>query len=277
MSERIALEIGGEGVAHVLLDRPDRLNALDGGMFDALLDIADRLAAMASLRAVVLSGTGPAFCAGIDLRNFERIAREGGGIDLGQRSGGTARPLPDRSFGIANGPQRAVLVWRELPVPVIAAVHGAALGGGFQLALGADLRFVAGDARLAILEVAWGLVPDMAGMLLLQHLAPADVVRDLVFSGREFSGDDALRWGLATRVCADPLSEALAWASALARQSPDAVRAAKRLLNLGADGGPAAVLLAESHEQLALLGSPNQLEAVRARRERRPGRFADPA
>lgn len=276
MSERIQFEVGGDGVAHVRLNRPERLNAIDGAMFDALLDTCDQLAVYPGLRAVVLSGEGRAFCTGIDLGNFERIAREGGGVDLGQRGGGPQASLVDRTHGLANGPQQAVLAWRDLPVPVVAVLHGVVFGGGLQLALGADLRFATPDARLSVLEVAWGLVPDMAGMLLLGELARADVVRELVFSAREFSGREALQLGLVTRVGADPLAEALAWARSVAQHSPHAVRAAKRLLNAAPQADAAQLLLAEASEQQALLGSANQREAVAARMQKRPARFVEP-
>jgi enoyl-CoA hydratase/carnithine racemase len=160
-------------------------------------------------------------------------------------------------------------------MPVIAAVHGVAFGGGFQLALGADMRFVAPDTRLAVLEIKWGLVPDMAGTQLMRHLAREDVIRELTYTGRIFSGEEALALGFATRVCADPRAEALAVAREIAGRSPTAVRAAKRLLNAAPVIGPAAGLVHETEEQVALIGGPNQVEAVRANLEKRAPRFAD--
>jgi len=151
---------------------------------------------------------------------------------------------------------------------VIAAVHGAAFGGGLQLALGADIRIVAPDAKMSVMEIKWGLVPDMAGIVLMRELARPDVVRELTFTGRQFSGEEALQIGFATQVSPDPYEEALALARTIARQSPDAIRAAKRLLNLPTHD-PAAVLMAESVEQQRLIGSPNQVEAVRANLENR--------
>jgi enoyl-CoA hydratase/carnithine racemase len=158
---------------------------------------------------------------------------------------------------------------------VIAAIHGVALGGGFQIALGADIRYVAPDARLSILEIKWGLVPDMAGIALMRELARADVIRELTLTGRVFSAAEAQSYGFATAVHADPLAAARETAREIAGRSPDAVRAIKRLLNRATDDDAAALLLAESREQAALIGSPNQIEAASAGLEGRPGRFVD--
>jgi enoyl-CoA hydratase/carnithine racemase len=175
---------------------------------------------------------------------------------------------------MVNFPQQAVWGWRQLPVPVIAAVHGVAYGGGFQLALGADMRFVAPDARMSIMEIKWGLVPDMAGTPILATLVRDDILRDLTYTGRIFSAQEAMSYGLATRICDDPRAAALEAAREIAGKNPHAIRATKRLLNnLSFDPGPA--LLAESVEQQKLIGSPNQIEAVRANLEKRVPRFTD--
>ena len=179
-----------------------------------------------------------------------------------------------RTHGLANFPQQAVWGWRQLPVPVIAAIQGVAFGGGFQLALGADMRFLTPDARMSIMEIKWGLVPDMAGTPILASLVRDDILRDLTYTGRIFSAQEAMSYGLATRICDDPLAAAFEVAREIAGKSPDAIRAAKRMLNnLSVDPGPA--LLAESVEQQKLLGSPNQTEAVRANMEKRAPRFAE--
>jgi enoyl-CoA hydratase/carnithine racemase len=189
--------------------------------------------------------------------------------------GSEKRDLTVRTHGLANFPQQAVWGWRQLPVPVIAAVHGVAFGGGFQLALGADMRFLGTDARMSIMEVKWGLVPDMAGTPILAGLVRDDILRELTYTGRIVSAQEALSCGLATRVCDDPRAAAFEVAREIAGKSPDAIRAAKRLLNrLSVDPGPA--LSAESVEQQKLLGSANQLEAVRANIEKRAPRFVDP-
>ena len=159
---------------------------------------------------------------------------------------------------------------------MVAAVHGVAFGGGFQVALGADVRYVAPDAKLSILEIKWGLVPDMGGIALMRELARSDVIRELAFTGRQFSGEEALRYGFATAVPADPLDAARATAREIAEKSPDAVRALKRLLNASADLDTAAILLAESREQAKIIGAPNQVEAIRAGIERRAPKFVEP-
>jgi enoyl-CoA hydratase/carnithine racemase len=269
MDDRVSVSMSG-GVADVRLVRADKMNALDAAMFEALVGTCDRLSREKGLRAVVLSGEGRAFCAGLDMDRFAAMNDNGGnGI-----AGGEKRDLTERTHGLANFPQAAVWGWRQLPVPVIAAVQGVAFGGGFQLALGADMRFLAPDARMSIMEIKWGLVPDMAGTPILASLVRDDILRDLTFTGRIFSAQEALSYGLATRICDDPRAAALEMALEIAGKSPDAIRAAKRLLNkLSVDPGPA--LLAESVEQMELMGAPNQLEAVRANIEKRAPRFVD--
>lgn len=263
MNDRVTVSMS-DGVADVRLVRGDKMNALDAAMFEALVDTADRLKSQKGLRTVVLSGEGKAFCAGLDMGRFAAMGE--GKSDL--------RDLSQRTHGIANHSQQAVWGWRQLPVPVIAAVHGVAFGGGFQLALGADMRFLAPDARMSILEIKWGLVPDMAGTPILSRLIRDDILRDLAFTGRIFSAQEAMSYGLATRICDDPHAAALEAAREIAGKSPDAIRAIKRLLNnLLPDPEPA--LLAESVEQMKQIGSPNQKEAVRANIEKRAPKFAD--
>jgi enoyl-CoA hydratase/carnithine racemase len=270
MDDRVQLTIA-DGVADVRMVRADKMNALDAPMFEALVAAAKRLRSEKGLRAVVLSGEGRAFCAGLDMGRFAAMKDKGGnGI-----AGGEARDLAVRTEGIANFPQMAVWGWRELPVPVIAAVHGVAFGGGFQLALGADMRFLSADARMSIMEIKWGLVPDMAGTPILASLVRDDILRELTYTGRIFSAQEALNYGLATRICDDPRAEALEVAREIAAKSPDAIRAVKRMLNqLLAD--PAAALLTESIEQQKLIGSANQLEAVSANIDKRRANFVDP-
>jgi enoyl-CoA hydratase/carnithine racemase len=271
MNDRVTVDIQG-GVADVRLVRADKMNALDTAMFAALVETGERLKTERGVRAVVLSGEGRAFCAGLDTSNFGQMAS-------GERRGGqgTAGALltPKRTPGGANHAQQAVMVWREIPVPVIAAVHGVAYGGGFQLALGPDLRFVTPDVKLSVFEMKWGLVPDMAGIVLMRGLLRDDVARELTYSARIFSGEEAGRMGLATRVCADPRAEALEFAREVAAKNPHAMRAAKRLLNLAQHADQHEILLEESREQAALIGSPNQVEAVMANMQKREPAFAD--
>ncbi|MET3381691.1 crotonase/enoyl-CoA hydratase family protein [Variovorax paradoxus] len=276
MTDRIEWTRHADGVVELQLARADKMNALDPAMFDALIEAGEALRDDKAVRAVVISGRGKAFCAGLDMASFERMQQQGAGSGvLGEGAAGA--DLLVRTHGISNAAQQVAMVWREVPVPVIAAVHGVAFGGGLQVALGADIRIVAPDTKLSVMEIKWGLVPDMAGMVLMRELARSDVVRELTFTGRIFSGEEALRIGFATRVTADPLAEALQMAHEIAGKSPDAIRAGKRLLNASASHSAAEMLLAESVEQKALIGSPNQVEAVKANIERRAPRFSAPA
>lgn len=271
MDERIKTTIT-EGVADVRLVRVDKMNALDDAMFAALIETGERLKADKSVRAVVISGEGRAFCAGLDMGNFGKMASgERGSPDKKSVTSG----LTPRTHGDSNRAQYAAMVWRDIPVPVIAAVHGVAFGGGFQVALGADFRYVAPGTRFSVMEIKWGLVPDMAGTLLMRNLAREDVVRELTYTGRIFSAEEALAYGFATRIIEDPYAAALATAREIADKSPTAIRAAKRILNAAPDADPAAVLLAESVEQDKLIGGAHQKEAIMANLEQRRPKFAD--
>jgi enoyl-CoA hydratase/carnithine racemase len=271
--QRVSVTIT-DGVADVRLTRPEKRNALDGAMFAGLIAAGERLKAEPRVRAVVLSGEGPDFCAGLDfgwfraMRDGERLSAR---VDL-PPGAGSGPQSPARAAG-----QRAAYVWTEVPVPVIAAVTGNALGGGLQIALGADIRIVAPDARMSVLEIRWGLIPDMTGTQLLPELVGRDVAKELTFTGRMVSGEEAVALGLATRVEPDPRQAALELAGSIARRSPHAIRAAKRLLDLAGRADLATGFAAEQEEIGALVGSPNQAEAVAAEFEQRPPRFTDPA
>ncbi|WP_354674339.1 crotonase/enoyl-CoA hydratase family protein [Cupriavidus alkaliphilus] len=269
-NERILVTIE-DGVADVRLNRPDKMNALDQAMFDALIETGEQLARLPELRAVVLSGEGRAFCAGLDMGRMAGMLSEDAGASQPDSIG--AGRLGQRTHGISNRPQYACMVWRELPVPVFAAVHGVAFGGGLQVALGADVRYVAPDARLSVMELKWGLVPDMAGMVLTRGLVRPDVLRELIYSARVLSGSEACALGLGTYLADDPRAAALAAAREVALKNPDAIRAAKRLMAVAEGGDHAAILRAESDEQDRLVGSPNQREAVLANLEKRAPRF----
>jgi enoyl-CoA hydratase/carnithine racemase len=256
--QRVSIAIE-DHVADVRLTRPDKLNALDPAMFAALIDAIAQLEATSGLRAVVLSGEGRGFCAGLDMAS---MASAGSGVDLAART-----------HGLANDFQQVAWGWRTLPVPVIAAVHGVAFGGGLQIASGADIRIATPDARFSAMEMKWGIVPDMAGYALWRGNVRDDALRELIYTAREFDAGEALALGFVTRIAADPHAEAMALARAIAGRNPDAVRAAKRLANLEGDTG--AVLLAESREQAVLLRAPNQIEAVMANMQKRAPAFTD--
>ena len=266
MAERVTVSIQ-EGVADVRLNRPDKLNALDLSMFEGLVQTGKGLAADASLRAVVLSGEGRAFCAGLDFSAF--MAMSGGG-EPGRNL------LEVEEGGVANFAQMAAYVWTAMPVPVIAAVHGVVYGGGLQIALAADIRFVAPDAQLSVMEIKWGLIPDMTGTQTLRHLVRLDVAKELTFTGRIVSGTEAKELGLATHVSDEPRAAAFALAREIAGKSPDAIRVGKRLLSRAPMLSLEEGLRLEETLQRSLLGTPNQIEAVQANLERRQPRFADP-
>ncbi|GAA0240046.1 crotonase/enoyl-CoA hydratase family protein [Cryptosporangium japonicum] len=260
---RVTVEVDG-GVADVRLARPEKRNALDPAMFEALVRTGERLRTEPGLRAVVLSGAGRDFCAGLDLGAMRALGsgdRLTAAVDVPPGDG------PAKALG-----QRAAYVWAQ--VPVVAAVHGNALGGGLQIALGADIRIVAPDAVLSVMEVRWGLVPDMTGTQLLPRLVGPDTARELVFTGRRVLGTEAAAIGLATRTADDPLAAAFALAREIAERSPDAVRAAKRLLDLADRVDLRTGFAAEQTEIAALIGTPNQAEAVAAGLAKRPPNFS---
>ena len=276
-SDRVTVSIEG-GVADVRLNRPDKLNALDGRLVGALVDAGEALKGDRSVRAVVLSGAGRGFCSGLDFAAFQMMAGDapGNGSDGGDGAGG-APNIMSTGGRITHLAQQAGWVWRELEVPVIAAVSGPCLGGGLQIALGADIRIVAPDANLSVLEMRWGLIPDMIGTWVLPRLVGEDVAKELTFTGRMVSGEEAVRLGLATRVAADPLAEAMALAREIAGKHPVAVRHAKRLLEASVQPGrtPAEQFLDERETMGSLIGSPGNVEAVAAYFEKRDPVFPD--
>lgn len=252
---RVALEVA-DGVATVRLDRPDKMNALDTPMFEAIVATGRELVERDDVGAVVLTGAGRAFCAGLDFSGFAAMAERTGPREVVARE-----PL-----GAAGAlAQQAVHVWSLVPAPVIAAVHGYAFGGGLQIALGADIRLVAPDAQLSLMEIQWGICPDMCGTQLLPELVGRDVAKELALTGRRISGTEAARIGLATREEADPLAAALALATEIAGHSRNATRAVKRLVDLAGRVSLEEGFAAEQREIGALIGSPEQAAVVRAR------------
>lgn len=251
-------------VADVRLNRPDKYNALNPEMFQAVVAAGKSVAADRTVRAVVLSGEGRGFCAGLDFEGFVQMGK-GGGI-------GILQPTAD---GPANAAQMTGYVWKQVPVPVIAAIHGVAFGGGLQIALGADIRFASPDARFSVMEITWGIIPDMSGTQTLRDLVRLDVAKELTFTGRIVEAPEAAQLGLVTRVCDDPLAEALALAREIVDRSPHAVAAAKRLLETAWRSSAEEGLKLEETLQLSLMGTPNQIEAATAKFEKRPPKFAD--
>lgn len=271
MTERIRVEIK-DRVAHVELNRPEKMNALDASMFEGLLAAARRIEADASVRAVVLSGAGDSFCSGIDLSNFGDMASGA----LSPESDSVQAATQDVSSDGANRAQQLAWCWQELSVPVIAAVEGVAYGGGLHIALGADIRIVAPDARIAFVEVTWGLVPDLSGTQALRRLVPLDVAKKLIFTGEAISGERAVELHLATELSDAPFADAFALARTIAERSPDAIRSAKKLLNESAFLSLAEGLANEMTSTSKLMGGKNQIEAVMSKLEKRPADFIDP-
>ncbi len=263
-AERVRVEVSDDHVATVTLARPAKHNALDTLMFESILAAAEWVASEPGVRAVVLHGDGPSFCSGLDLAS---LMSSGNGLDgvltaLGQ-------DVPNRF-------QRVAYDWVRLPIPVIAAVHGNCLGGGLQIALGADIRIATPDARLSVMEAKWGLIPDMSISQTLPRLVGIDVAKELAMTGRVFSGEEALRLGVVTQLADDPLMAARALAGEIADRSPDAVRGVKRLFERSWDRPAEETLALEAEIQSALIGSPNQLAAITAGMTKQPGVFVDP-
>ncbi|MFM5913125.1 MAG: crotonase/enoyl-CoA hydratase family protein [Chakrabartia godavariana] len=267
MNDRISIAMLEDGIADVRMTRVDKMNALDGTQWNALVEAIDTLNATPGLRVVVLSGEGRAFCAGLDLSSLQSAR------DPGASSAGGS--LADRTRGIANNAQYAAWGWRELPVPVIAAVHGVAFGAGSQIMAAADIRIVHPDTRIAIMEMKWGLVPDVAGMPLWRGQVRDDVLREMIYTNREFNGVEAKEMGFATHVSDDPHAKAMELARVIANKNPHAMRGAKRLCNLMGDATDAELLQAESDEQIKVIRTPNQIEAVMAEMQKRKPNFAE--
>ena len=284
MSDRVTILISG-GVADVRLNRAEKRNALDNAMFMAIAEAGAQLQNEPGVRVVVLSGEGPSFCAGLDFSSFQSMAgnkKSDNTEPVSSESGGPAseatttegNPGSMVAGRITHLGQQVAWVWQEVPVPVIAAVHGHALGGGLQIALGADIRIVHPDTKLSVREVHWGLVPDMTGTQILAGLVRPDIAKELTFTARVFSGTEAYELGLATRLSNTPLEEALTMANEIAGRSPDAVRGSKELFNRIVNAGAAEQFAEERRVIGSLIGRPNQVEAVMANFENRPAQFS---
>lgn len=261
MTDRVKITLLDGGIADVRLNRPDKMNAIDPAMFSGIAAAIDDLKSRQGLRVVILSGEGRAFCAGLDMGSMA--------------GGGSGNDLHARYVDGANIPQYAAWGWRSLPVPVIAAVHGVAMGGGAQIMAGADIRIIHPDTRCAVMEMKWGLVPDMAGFPLWRGCVRDDVLREMTYSNRTFTGAEAVAMGFATRTSDNPLADALTLARDISAKNPHAIRGAKRLCNAMGDADDADLLSLESKEQAAIIRTPNQIEAVMANMEKRTPQFTD--
>lgn len=252
-----------DGVARVQLDRPDKLNALTLDMLYDLVATARRLRANRSLRAVMLSGAGDSFCAGLDFATVLKNPRA------------IAAAFVPRPWLGTNTFQEACWAWRRLPVPVVAVVHGHCFGGGVQIALGADFRFTTPDAKWSVLESKWGLIPDMSGIQSLTEVVGLDVAKRLTMTGTVISGEQAAALGLATGVAEEPHAAAEELVTEIMTRSPDAVAAAKRLFERTWSAGPRRTFARERAEQLRLLlRTPNTRRAQQAAFARETAEFA---
>ena len=262
-TDRVTVTHNGP-IAHVVLNRADKRNALDQAMLEAIAETIEQLSNARETRTVVLSGDGEAFCAGLDFMSFAAMLQNPDSVDFMARSHGDANLFQYVSTG-----------WRDLPMPVITALHGVAFGGGFQIMLGADIRVAAPDTQFSIMEAKWGLVPDMGGMALMPGVVRQDVVRCLTYTAEIFDASQALEWGFVTELADDPVARALELASQIAARSPDGTRASKRLIADTWSANRADTLIAESVAQKSVLGGANQMEAVMANFEKRPPNFKD--
>lgn len=263
-ANRVTIQIENH-IAHVKLNRPDKMNALDDKMFEEIIAAAKSVSENPEVRCVILSGEGKAFCAGLDLSNFKMPGD--GGIN--------ENPLATRTHGIANKFQKVAWAWRECPVPVIAATHGVVYGGGLQIMLGADIKYVHPDTKLSVMEMKWGIIPDMAGTQLMRHNIREDIIKELTYTHRIFSGTEAVEYGFATHTSLTPLDDALNLATEIASKNPTAIVKAKKILNNAPYLSAADGLMEESVEQDQVLAKPNQLEAVFSSMQKRPGKYTD--
>jgi len=264
MKDRVKLHIENH-IAYVSLNRAEKMNALDEDMLQAIITTGEELDKNKTVRAVVLSGEGKAFCAGIDVANFS--------FDPDTPS--LVEGLELRSHGITNKYQHVAWVWRKLAVPVIAAAHGVVFGGGLQIMLGADIKFIKPDTKLSIMEMKWGLIPDMAGPTLMRLTVREDIIREFTYTHRVFSGEEAVQYGFATHLSENPLEDATKLAQEIASKSPTAIVKSKKLLNAVPYLNAQEALLMESVEQKEIIGKKNQMEAIFSSLQKKPGNFQD--
>jgi enoyl-CoA hydratase/carnithine racemase len=249
VNDRVRIEVQGT-LATVSLNRADKHNGMDMPMLEAVRAAAARLRKDKGVRAVVLRGDGPSFCAGLDFKSVFSSAKA--------RAQGFAALISP----IRNRFQDWSMAWRDVPAPVIACIHGNCFGAGIQLALGADVRIATPDAKLSVMESKWGLIPDMGGAALLRELVPIDLAKELAMTGRIFSGTEAREFGLVSHVAEDPVAAAHKLAAEFETRSPDAVAAAKFLMQEAFSRDESGALSAERRWQRRLIGKRNQRIAV---------------
>jgi enoyl-CoA hydratase/carnithine racemase len=250
-------------VAIVTLNRPDKYNAMSLEMFDQLIVTSEKIAKDRTVRAVVLTGEGKVFCSGMDIANFNPDS------DL------TATSIQKRTHGICNKWQKAIWTWWECPVPVIAAVKGLSYGAGLQLTMAADIKYVHPETRFSILEMKWGLIPDLSGTQLMRGNVREDIFKELTFTNRIFSAEEAVQYGFATHVSGYPMKAAMEIANKIATKNPAAIIKAKTLINSAKYVSAKEGLQAESDLQQEIMMKPDQLEAVYANMQKRSPLFND--
>lgn len=246
---RVLLDIQ-DNIAIVTLNRADKYNGLDWKMFSGIIDVTKQLKKNKTVRAVIVRGDGKAFSSGLDVMSMKKDPLF------------VPKLLVKPGTSISNAAQDVSYLWRELPIPVIAVVHGKCYGGGLQIAMGADFRFSTPDCEFSILEAKWGLIPDMGGMLTWREVLRGDILRDLTYTGRMVQADEALEIGLITRIEEDPMTAALEYAKELVTRSPDSVGASKKLINRIWTEDDKGVLNWETKLQKKVLGRWNQLAAA---------------
>ena len=248
-TDRVVLEVRNQ-VAYVSLNRPDKHNGLDERMMRAIISAARTIRKDRSIRCAILKGNGPSFCAGLD---FGYVAKNPRMVPK------FFAKLPwtkDNTF------QRVAHIWRDLPIPVIAVVHGNCFGGGMQIILACDYRIAEPDATLSILEAKWGLIPDMSGMVTLSRLTRVDIAQELTMTGRFFSAEEGAEYGVISRLSDTPLAAAEELATTICEKSPDAVAASKFLLKKTWKTGSRMSLFWERLTQMRLFISKNQRIAM---------------
>jgi enoyl-CoA hydratase/carnithine racemase len=247
---RVLVEVE-DHIAVVTLNRPEKHNGLDKQMMDELMSAAKSIRKNRDIRAVVMTAKGDSFCAGLD---FSFVAKNPGFI---------ARYFLKRPWGRDNRFQRVANCWRDLPVPVIACVHGNCFGGGFQIILGCDFRIATPQAQLSIMEMKWGLIPDMSGTVNLSRLTRLDIAQELTMTGRIFTGVEGYQYGLISHLEEQPFERSMTLAREISSKSPDAIAATKYLFKKIWKKDSRGALLWERLTQLRLLGRKNQRIAMK--------------